>query len=133
VSAELILVSVGFGASALLGIAVGLLTWKMSTLRNGCEDLRRALSAEQSQSHSYAQTLTAQRAQLKALRKELEQFDALMDGADRNTRRAYAERVLSLAQDRLSDGAEPELPAERGDKADAGPYLGPGPHPDWVR
>ena len=132
-SATLAIVSIGYGASALLGIAVAVLAWKLSTYRNEREDLRRALSAEQSQSQSQSQTIAQHRAQLKALRAELEQFDALMDGADRNTRRAYAERVLSLAQDRLSDGAGPELPAERGAEADAGPDLGPGPHPDWVR
>jgi septal ring factor EnvC (AmiA/AmiB activator) len=133
VSATLAIVSIGFGASALLGIAVAALVWKMSTLRNEREDLRRALSAEQSQSQSRAQTITQHRAQLKALRAELEQFDALLDGADRDTRRAYAERVLSLAQDRVPDGTEPELPGERGKEADPGPDLGPGPHPDWVR
>lgn len=107
--------ALGFAGIAIgLALTVAVLVWKRSGDRVTLGDLRRDLSIEQAQSHQYATTIKNQRAQLRNLRTELEGYDEVMAGGDRDARRAFAKRVLSLAQDRVPDGAGPELHGEGG-------------------
>lgn len=128
--------SLGFAGAAIVSMAFNVyLAWKRGDWKSEITKLRRDLSLEQVQNKNNTTTIANQRAQLKTLRAELEDYDEeRWNGMSRDQRRAAFKRMLSLAEDRVPAGTEP---VSRGGEGGGRPApdvdLGPGPHPDWVR